>query len=65
MLMRPDLKETLQLHLAVFNRTLGANIVKEHESNQHRVFYVSHMLKDAKTRYLNTEKFRYRLVIAT
>ena len=50
LLMRPDPKETLQLYLAVSDRTLGAVLVKEHEKNQHPVFYVSHMLRDADTR---------------
>ncbi|XP_017228331.1 uncharacterized protein LOC108203718 [Daucus carota subsp. sativus] len=65
LLMRPNPKETLQLYLAVSDRTLGAVLVKEHEKNQHLVFYVSHMLKDAETRYSNAEKFAYRLVMAS
>lgn len=64
LLMRPYPKETLQLYLAVNDRTLGAVLVKEHEGNQHSVFYVSHILKDAETRYPNAEKFAYGLVMA-
>ena len=63
--MRPEPKETLQLYLAVSDRTLGAVLVKEHQGNQHPVFYISHMLKDAETRYPNAEKFAYGLVIAS
>nr|XP_017250755.1 PREDICTED: uncharacterized protein LOC108221384 [Daucus carota subsp. sativus] len=65
LLLRPDPKETLQLYLAVSDRTLGAVLVKEHEKNQHPVFYVSHMLRDAETRYPNAEKFAYGLVMAS
>ncbi|XP_063941458.1 uncharacterized protein LOC135149627 [Daucus carota subsp. sativus] len=61
LLLRPDPKETLQLYLAVSDRTLGAVLVKEHERNQHPVFYVSHMLRDTETRYPNAEKFAYGL----
>ena len=39
--------------------------MKEHEKNQHPVFYVSHMLRDAETRYPNAEKFAYGLVMAS
>ncbi|XP_074336247.1 uncharacterized protein LOC141673401 [Apium graveolens] len=63
--MRPDPKETLQLYLAVSDRTLGAVLVKNYEGNQHLVFYVSHVLKDAETRYPNAEKFAYGLVMAS
>ncbi|XP_074342707.1 uncharacterized protein LOC141680355 [Apium graveolens] len=47
--MSPDPKETLQLYLAVSDRTLGAVLVKNHEGNQYPVFYVSLVLKDAET----------------
>ncbi|XP_074374202.1 uncharacterized protein LOC141714587 [Apium graveolens] len=63
--MRPDPKETLQLYLAVSDRTLGAVLVKNYEGNQHPVFYVSHVLKDVETRYPNAEKFAYGLVMAS
>lgn len=63
LLMRPDPKETLQVYLAVSNCTLRVVLINEHEKNQHTVFYVSHMLKDAKTRYSNAEKFAYSLVM--
>ncbi|XP_074374075.1 uncharacterized protein LOC141714455 [Apium graveolens] len=63
--MRPDPKETLQLYLAVSDRTLGAVLVKNYEGNQHPVFYVSHVLKDAETRYPNAEKFAYGLVMTS
>lgn len=63
LLTRPDQKETLQLYLAVSDRTLGAVLVKEHEGNQHPIFYVSHMLIDAETRYPNAETFSYGLVM--
>ena len=65
LLMRPDPKETLQLYLAVSDQILGAVLVKEHEKNQHSVFYVSHMLKDAETLYPNAENFVYGLVMAS
>lgn len=65
LLMRPNLKETLHLYLAVDDRPLGVILVKEHEKNQYSMLYVSHMLKDAETRYPNAEKFAYRLVMAT
>ncbi|XP_074352735.1 uncharacterized protein LOC141691882 [Apium graveolens] len=65
LLMRPDPKETLQLYLAVSDRTLGAVLVKNYEGNQHPVFYVSHVLKDAETRYPNAEKNAYGLVMAS
>ncbi|XP_074362292.1 uncharacterized protein LOC141702521 [Apium graveolens] len=65
LLMRPDPKETLQLYLAVSDRTLGVVLVKNYEGNQHPVFYVSHVLKDAETRYPNAEKFAYGLVMAS
>lgn len=63
--MTHDPEKTLQLYLAVSDRTLGAMLVKEHEMNPHPVFYVSCMLDDAGTRCLNTEKYTYGLVIAT
>lgn len=59
LLMRPDPKETLQLYLEVSDWILGAVLVKEHEKNQHPVFYVSHMLNDVETRYPKAEKFAY------
>ncbi|XP_074374316.1 uncharacterized protein LOC141714714 [Apium graveolens] len=49
LLMRPDPKETLQLYLAVSDRTLGMVLVKNYEGNQHPVFYVSHVFKDIET----------------
>ncbi|XP_074376801.1 uncharacterized protein LOC141718316 [Apium graveolens] len=63
--MRHDLKETLQLYLAVSDRTLGAVLVKNHEGNQHPNFYISRVLKDAERRYPNAEKFAYGLVMAS
>ncbi|XP_074336974.1 uncharacterized protein LOC141674150 [Apium graveolens] len=63
--MRPAPKETLQLYLTVSDKTLGAVLVKNHEGNQHPMFYVSHVLKDAKTRYPNAEKFAYGLVVTS
>lgn len=58
LLMRPNPKETLQLYLVDSDHMLGAVLVKIHEGNLHQVFYFSHMLKDAETRYLNAEKIR-------
>ncbi|XP_017221564.1 uncharacterized protein LOC135148512 [Daucus carota subsp. sativus] len=57
--------EPLSLCLSVSDKAVGAVLIKEVEATQRPVYYVSQTLKDAETRYPNTEKAALALVMAS
>lgn len=57
---QPD--EPLCLYLSARTLAVGAALIQEDEGQQKIVYYVSQVLKDAKTRYLNLEKLVFALV---
>lgn len=63
--MKPVLSEPLDLYLATESLAVGVILVRESGGKQYHVYYVSHALRDAKTRYLNMKKFAYALIIAS
>ena len=65
LLMKPEDDEPLFLYLAVSRNAVSAVLVKEHEGQQHPVYYVSKSLIDAETRYSHLEKLILALVMAS
>ena len=63
--MKPEDGEPLSLYLAVSRTTISAVLVKDHEEQQHPVYYVSKSLLDAETRYSHLEKLILALVMAS
>ena len=57
--------EPLKLYLSASDLTAAAVLVKEAGTEQRPVYYVSHTLKDAETRYTKIEKLVFTLVIAS
>lgn len=57
--------ETLKVYISACDHTVTAVLVREEESKERPVYYVSHSLKDAETRYPQIEKVVYSLVIAS
>lgn len=51
LLVKPVPSESLNLYLAVGSLVVGVVLVKESGGKQYHVYYVSHALRDAKTRY--------------
>ncbi|KAK1587454.1 hypothetical protein Q3G72_013021 [Acer saccharum] len=64
LLSKPKDNEVLFIYLAVSNTAVSAVLVREEESNQHPVYYVSKTLLDAETRYSRLEKLALALVMA-
>ncbi|KAK0570714.1 hypothetical protein LWI29_005357 [Acer saccharum] len=64
LLSKPKDSETLFIYLAVSDTAVSAVLVREEDSNQHPVYYVSKTLLDAETRYSRLEKLALALVMA-
>ena len=64
-LSRPLRGETLILYLAATSHAISAALVREEEGTQRPVYFVSHVLRDAETRYPSLEKMAYALIMAT
>ncbi|KAK0589707.1 hypothetical protein LWI29_017611 [Acer saccharum] len=64
LLSKPKDNEILFIYLAVSNTAVSAVLVREEESVQHPVYYVSKTLLDAETRYSRLEKLALALVMA-
>ncbi|KAK0594549.1 hypothetical protein LWI29_017364 [Acer saccharum] len=64
LLSKPKDNETLFIYLAVSDTAVSAVLVREEDSNQHPVYYVSKTLLDAETRYSRLEKLALALVMA-
>lgn len=62
---KPIPSEPLYLSLAASSMAVGAALVRDKGGIQFPVYYVSHVLRDAETRYLNLKKFAYALIIAS
>ena len=57
--------EPLKLYLSASDMTIAAVLVKEEGTDQKPIYYISHTLKDAETRYTKIEKLIFALVIAS
>ncbi|KAK0607684.1 hypothetical protein LWI29_018587 [Acer saccharum] len=64
LLSKPKDNETLFIYLAVSDTAVSAVLVREEDSNQHPVYYVSKTLLDAETRYSRLEKLALALMMA-
>lgn len=58
-------RETLRVYLSACDYIVVAVLVKTEENRELRVYYVSHSLKDAETRYPKVEKVVYSLINAS
>jgi ribonuclease HI len=65
LLMKPIDGEPLSLYLAVSGSAVSAVLVKDHEGQQHPVYYVSKSLLDAESRYSYLEKLILALIMAS
>ncbi|KAI3783284.1 hypothetical protein L1987_42361 [Smallanthus sonchifolius] len=65
LLMKPEDGEPLSLYLAVSRSTVSTVLVKDHEGQQHPVYYVSKSLLPAETRYSHLEKLILALIMAS
>ena len=63
-LARPAEGETLYLYVAVGPATISAIFLREEEKIQQSIFFVSHTLTDAETRYPLLERVAYAVVVA-
>lgn len=57
--------EPLKIYLSASHDTIAAVLIKETNSEQKPVYYVSHMLNDIKIRYSKIEKLIFALIIAS
>ena len=64
-LMKPLKGESLILYLAVSGNAVSAVLVKDHEGQEHPVYYVSKSLLDAESRYSHLEKLILALIMAS
>ncbi|KAK0578575.1 hypothetical protein LWI29_012719 [Acer saccharum] len=64
LLSKPKDNEILFIYLAVSSTAVSAVLIREEESVQHPVYYVSKTLLDAETRYSRLEKLALALVMA-
>ncbi|KAI3732604.1 hypothetical protein L1987_63810 [Smallanthus sonchifolius] len=65
LLMKPEDGEPLSLYLAVSGHSVSTVLVKDHEGQQHPVYYVSKSLLSAETRYSHLEKLILALIMAS
>ncbi|XP_021732042.1 uncharacterized protein LOC110698832 [Chenopodium quinoa] len=63
-LARPVVGETLYLYVAVSPTAVSAVLLKEEEKIQQPIYFVSHTLTDAESRYPLLEKIAYAVVVA-
>ncbi|KAK1575844.1 hypothetical protein Q3G72_008838 [Acer saccharum] len=63
LLSKPKDNEILFIYLAVSDTAVSVVLVREEDSNQHPVYYVSKTLLDAETRYSRLEKLALALVM--
>lgn len=63
-LSRPTEGDTLALYLATTGHAVSVALVREEGKEQSPIYFVSHVLRDAETRYTQIEKAAYALVIA-
>ncbi|XP_021756199.1 uncharacterized protein LOC110721370 [Chenopodium quinoa] len=63
-LARPAEGEVLYLYVAVSPATVSAVLLREEEKVQQPIYFVSHTLTDAETRYPLLEKVAYAVVVA-
>lgn len=61
----PNIGETMFLYLSFSDLVVASILIKEVESKQHPVYFVSKALNDAESRYSNIEKLAYSLVISS
>ncbi|KAK1403848.1 DNA/RNA polymerases superfamily protein [Heracleum sosnowskyi] len=64
-LTKPIGREPLRIYLAATYVNIAAVLVKFREGTESPVYYVSHTLRDAETRYPQIEKLVFALVIAS
>ncbi|XP_076899519.1 uncharacterized protein LOC143553398 [Bidens hawaiensis] len=64
-LMKPIDGEPLSLYLAVSGNAISAVLAKDHEGQQHPVYYVSKSLLNAEVRYSHLEKLILALIMAS
>ena len=64
LLAKPQPGEILLLYLSATDRVVSAALVKEEAKQQKPVYFVSHVLRDAETRYPPLEKVALALVVA-
>ncbi|CAA0831241.1 Unknown protein, partial [Striga hermonthica] len=63
-LQKPKPDETLYLYLGVSTSAVSAVLIREEETCQYPIYYVSKALHDAELRYPPMEKLAYALIIA-
>jgi RNase H-like domain found in reverse transcriptase len=63
-LTRPSIGDSLLIYLAVADHAVSAALVRKESKQQHPLYFVSHVLRDAEIRYSPIEKTAYALVIA-
>lgn len=64
-LTRATPQETLKVYLSASDSAVAAVLIRTVEGRESPVYYVSHSLKDAETRYPQVEKLVFSLVIAS
>jgi len=65
LLMKPIDGEPLSLYLAVSENAISVVLVKDHEGQQHLVYYASKSLLDAESKYSYIEKLILALIMAS
>lgn len=63
-LSKPEPGETLYLYLAITDEALNAVLVKEDDSKQNPIYFVSKALQGPELRYRKVEKLALALVVA-
>lgn len=63
-LSKPRLREDMYLYLVVSNVNVSTVLIQEEEGTQLLIYYVSHSMVLAETRYLNMEKLALALLVA-
>ncbi|XP_074361867.1 uncharacterized protein LOC141702065 [Apium graveolens] len=58
-------REALEVYISASNGSVASVLVKDVEGREAPVYYVSHTLKDAETRYPHVEKLVYALAITS